>query len=300
LSKFVNTYNSLKYVTTHPLNSASKWTAIVRYLRWQMGSRLSLGPTIVPFVNDSHLIVTHGMVGATQNIYTGLHEFEDCGLLLHLLRPTDLCVDVGANVGVYTVLSSAAIGAHTISIEPIPSTFEKLRANIRYNDVAERTISYNIGLGRENSTLVFTTNRDAGNHVVTGETPEAETTEVQVRTLDDVLGDENPTLIKVDVEGWESQVLAGAESTLQKSSLLCFIIEMDGSSDSFNPNERAVHDCMIRHDFRPYAYAPLTRELSPLPSKHVGAANTIYLRGMEEVHERLATAPPFRINGHRV
>ncbi len=272
----------------------------MRYLRWQMGSRLSLGPTIVPFVNDSHLIVSHGMMGATQNIYTGLHEFQDCGLLLHLLRPADLCVDVGANVGVYTVLSSAAIGSHTISIEPIPSTYAKLRANIRYNDVADRTTSYNIGLGREVSTLIFTTDRDAGNHVVLGEATGTESITVPVRTLDDIVDDGNPTLIKIDVEGWESEVLAGGERTLQKSSLLCLIIEMNGSSEAFNPNERAVHEAMIKHDFRPYAYEPLTRKLSPLASKHVGASNTVYLRDLEKVQERLSTAPPFRVNGHHI
>ena len=233
------------------------------------------------------------MVGATQNIYTGLHSFDDCGLLLHLLRPSDLCIDIGANVGVYTILSSAAVGAHTVAIEPMPSTYEKLRTNIRYNDVADRTTSYNIGLGSENSTLLFTTNQDVKNRVVSEEYSSAETIRVPVRTLDDVLGDENPTLIKIDVEGWEAQVLAGAKLTLNKSSLLCFIIEMDGSSESFNPSELAVHQAMTSHDFRPYAYDPLTRKLSALASKHVGAANTIYLRNLEEVQERVSTAPPF-------
>lgn len=298
--KLVKYYRSLKYIATHPLNSSAKPTAFVRYLRWQIGSRLALGPTVIRFVNDSHLVISHGMLGATQNIYTGLHAFEDCGLLLHLLRPSDLCVDIGANVGVYTILSSAAIGAHTIAIEPIPSTYEKLRTNIRYNDVADRAITYNIGLGSENSTLVFTSNRDAGNRVVSEETSGGETIRVPVRTLDDVLGEATPTLVKIDVEGWESHVLAGAETTLKKSSLLCFIIEMDGGTESFNPNELAVHQVMTRNEFRPYAYEPLTRKLSPLASKNVGAANTIYLRDLEKVQERLSTALPFTVNGHRI
>jgi FkbM family methyltransferase len=299
-TKVVKYYRSMRYVATHPLNSASKPGTFVRYFRWQIGSRLALGPTVVPFVNDSHLIISRGMLGATQNIYTGLHAFDDCGLLLHLLRPADLCVDIGANVGVYTILSSAAIGAHTIAIEPIPSTYAKLRTNIRYNDVAELATTYNIGLGSENSTLVFTSNRDTGNRVVSEGAPGGETIRVPVRTLDDVLGDANPTLIKIDVEGWESHVLAGAESTLKKNSLLCFIIEMDGGTTSFNPNELAVHQAMTSNDFQPYGYEPLTRKLSPLASKNIGAANTIYLRDIEEVRRRLSSAPPFRVNGRHI
>jgi FkbM family methyltransferase len=295
-----HTVNSLKYILRHPLNSSTKWEALNRYLRWQVSSRLALGPTIVPFVNGSCLTVSHGMLGATQNVYTGLHEFEDCGLLLHLLRPQDLCIDIGANVGVYTVLSSAAIGARTISIEPIPSTYSKLVANILCNNVSARVTSYNIGLGRENDTLVFTSDRDAGNHVVPKGTRDGNTIEVPVRPLDDVVGDESPAIIKMDVEGWESEVLAGAEATLKKQSLLCLIVEMNGDDDAFNPNEKAVHDCLLRHHFAPYAYEPISRKLMPLQSKHVGASNTVYLRNLEEVKKRVKTADPFRVNGRAI
>ncbi len=83
----------------------------MRYLKWQIGSRLLPGAVHVPFVNDTVLVVTPGMTGATLNIYTGLHEFEDCGFLLHLLRCSDLFVDIGANVGVYTTYSLPRLSA---------------------------------------------------------------------------------------------------------------------------------------------------------------------------------------------
>lgn len=51
------------------------------------------------------------MTGATGNIYVGLHEFEDMAFLLHVLRRTDLFVDVGANIGSYTILAGGAAGA---------------------------------------------------------------------------------------------------------------------------------------------------------------------------------------------
>ena len=63
------------------------------------------------------------MTGATGNIYTGLHEFEDMMFLLHLLRPGDIFVDAGANIGSYTVLASAVVGAKSISFEPVPPLF---------------------------------------------------------------------------------------------------------------------------------------------------------------------------------
>ena len=92
-------------------------------LRWQVGSRLlPLGSTL-PYVGDTRLFVTRGMTGATGNWYCGLHEVDEMGFVLHALRPGDLFVDVGANIGSYTVLAAGAVGADAIAVEPVPTTF---------------------------------------------------------------------------------------------------------------------------------------------------------------------------------
>ncbi len=96
--------NSLGFILRHPLNRRQPGAALVRWLRWQVGSRLLPGPVLAPFVNDVRLIVEAGMTGATGNVYCGLHEFEDMALVLHALRSGDLFVDIGANVGSYFML----------------------------------------------------------------------------------------------------------------------------------------------------------------------------------------------------
>lgn len=75
------------------------------------------------------------MTGATGNIYTGLHEFIDMAFCLHLLRPGDLFIDVGANVGSYTILASKVVGANSFTLEPVPETFKRLKRNININDI---------------------------------------------------------------------------------------------------------------------------------------------------------------------
>jgi FkbM family methyltransferase len=240
------------------------------------------------------------MTGATQNIYTGLHEFEDCGFLLHFLRSGDLFVDIGANVGVYTVLAAGAIGATAVAIEPVPDTFAKLLTNLRVNGIDGETQPRNIGLGRSASTLRFTTDQDTMNHVITDDNWTGPSLQVPVQTLDVVLDGQAPALIKIDVEGWESEVLAGAEATLRQPSLLALIVEMNGQDAALNPNEQAVHDCLLRNGFAPHAYNPFTRSLTPLPSKHVGASNTIYARNAAELRSRLDQAAPFQVNGRSI
>jgi len=292
--------STLRYILQHPLNAGAKRAALVRYLKWQIGSRLVPGAVLAPFVNDTVLAASPGMTGATQNIYTGLHEFKDCGFLLHLLRESDLFVDVGANVGVYTVLAAGAIGARAVAIEPVPETFAKLRTNLRVNGIDGRTQALNIGLGRAASSLRFTTDRDTTNHVITDESWTGPSIQVPVRTLDSVLDGQAPALIKIDVEGWESEVLAGAETTLRLPALLALIVEMNGDSAAFSPNERAVHECLLVNGFAPHAYDPFARSLTPLPSKQLGSPNTIYSRPVEQLSGRLADAPAFRVNGRSI
>jgi FkbM family methyltransferase len=288
---------TLRAILRHPLNASDPWGALVRYVKWQIGSRLVPGAVLVPFVNGAFLVVSPGMTGATQNVYTGLSDFADCAFLLHLLRENHLFVDIGANVGVYTVLAASAIGARTVSIEPVPQTFNKLCANLRVNNIVDKVTPHNIGLGRQKATLRFTVEKDTMNHVIEDESWTGPSVQVPISTLDSLLKEQSPTLIKIDVEGWESEVLAGAAFTLRSPSLLGLIIEMNGSDAAFNPNELAAHECLLFNGFKPHAYDPLTRSVALLPSKHLGANNTIYLRNLDQISALLASAPPFQVNG---
>ena len=128
----------LRYVLTHPLNASGRIRAVGRVIRWQIGSRLLPGFVALPYVGSTQLLVSRGMTGATGNWYCGLHEVCEMAFVLHVLRATDHFVDVGANVGSYTVLAAGAVGARTTAIEPIPTTFAHLVRNVALNGLGER------------------------------------------------------------------------------------------------------------------------------------------------------------------
>src|SRR5262245_41975942 len=113
----------LSFVWNHPLNSTDRIAALGRVARWQIASRLVSGPIALPFVEGTSLLASSGMTGATGNWYCGLHEVRDMSFVLHLLRPGEKFLDVGANVGSYTVLAAGAVGAQVTSVEPVPRTF---------------------------------------------------------------------------------------------------------------------------------------------------------------------------------
>src|SRR5579863_4327451 len=124
--------NLASFIVGHPLTHDRKLQAFGRFARWQVTSRLQR-EVVVPWIEGTHLAVRRGMTGATGNIYCGLHEFEDMAFLLHFLRPDDLFVDIGANIGSYTILASGVRRARTIAFEPDPVTFAALSRNIALN-----------------------------------------------------------------------------------------------------------------------------------------------------------------------
>lgn len=289
-------FNIIRFILFHPLARKNKAEALKRFFLYQLGKLFNSYPIVYPFTDKAKLIIEKGMTGATGNIYCGLHEFEDMSFLLHFLRPEDLFVDVGANVGSYTVLASGHVGANSFAFEPIRTTYERLKNNISINHMEEKVKAYNMGIGARKDVLRFTANLDTVNHVVT-ESDEEDFIEVEVDSLDEMLGTQCPSLIKIDVEGFETEVLAGAAGLLERNSLKALIIELNGSGKKYGYNDDDIHRGLLKRNFRPYSYNPYTRILTEL-QEH-GDSNTIYIRDLQYVNSRLEKAVPLEMLGIR-
>lgn len=288
---------TLRFMVNHPLNREKRIAALFRFLKWQIGSRLVPGPVITPFVENTWLIVASGMTGATGNLYCGLHEFTDMGFVLHALRKDDLFIDVGANIGSYTVLASGCCGARSISIEPIPSSYERLCANIRLNDLGALVEAHCIGAGSESAELVFTDCMDTVNHVLARGESNLGSRPVSVRSLDWVLGPLQPTLIKIDVEGYETEVFEGATKALQSSQLLAVLMELNGSGLRYGYDETALHAKMLALGFQGCRYDPIRRSLSAVLEGESFSDNRLYVRDFEGVMARVLDAPIRQVLG---
>ena len=230
------------------------------------------------------------MTGATGNYYCGLHEFEDMSFLLHYLRPQDLFVDVGANVGSYTILASGHSGCHSISFEPVPNTFEHLMENIRFNSINDKVDAYNIAIGSEEGIINFTTGLDAGNHVVNDSNTD-HTIEVKIQTLDKALSSQSPVFIKIDVEGYEYKVLEGAVKVLQNSSLQVLVIEQSTPDKTFGQNNLTIEQLLFENGFKLFTYHPWDRKLTP--GQSALSNNSLFIKNDQQAAERVQQAAPF-------
>jgi FkbM family methyltransferase len=282
---------TLAFVANHPLNRGRKVRALADYFKWQIGSRLVPGQVIYNWINGSRIIVRRGETGVTGNLYCSLHDFGDMAYLLHVLSPDDLFVDIGANVGSYTILACAAKGAKGICFEPVPSTFERLMDNLRINNLSERVEAKNIGLSDREGELSFTSAEDTTNHIVARGETASNVVRVRVLPLDAVLSDGTPSLLKIDVEGFETPVLEGARRTLGKRGLHSVIMELNGSGRRYGFEDSQIIDYMSSFGFSTFRYEPFSRELIGVSRHDCSSGNTLFVRDAHEIQTRLSQAP---------
>ena len=105
-----------------------------------------------------------------------------------------------------------------MAFEPDPATVEHLRRNIEVNALDGLVEVHQVALGNASGEIAFTVGRDTVNRIATP--GEAFTQTVPMRRLDAIPGAREATLIKLDVEGYEAEVLAGARDVLASPTVI--------------------------------------------------------------------------------
>jgi FkbM family methyltransferase len=295
---FINkVLTTIRSVANHPLNRNAKWAGAIRFCMANAAVRFLARDVRIKFPNGTRLMISPRMKGAAHFINPGLCEFDEMGFVLHFLQPPDVFIDVGANVGAYTVLASGVKGARTIAFEPNPSTYSYLERNILENGLTERACAINAALGDSPGDILLTDKLGTENYVIRGDEKLA-TVRVRVDTLDRALGDHRPTMIKVDVEGFETKVFAGANAALHCETLLAMIVERSGIGSRYGFDEAPLHKSIQGAGFTPCRYSPLERALRRVDPEATG--NIIYVRDFPATQTRLREARPFEFAGHRI
>lgn len=287
---------TLQFIHQHPLAKKHLLRAYINFFRWQLTSRLQSKAIPIKFIEGTSFLARKRLTGITGNIYAGLHEFEEMSFLLHFLRPEDTFFDVGANVGAYTILASGVSKANSIAFEPALSTFKILEANMQLNHLKERVICQNIGIGEQKTHMLFTQNQDTTNHIVLASTEDS--VGIDIFPLDFFYPAHQPAMLKIDVEGFETAVLKGSIELLKDTLLKAIIIELNGSGQMYGYDEEKIHHQLINHGFSPFKYDPFKRILHPIT--YYGAFNTIYIRDLAWVKNRLINAKPFHVFNEKI
>ena len=281
----------LRYWKTHEISSKDLVGTVRRFSCWQIAQAINPYPLIYPWVGKSQLVVEKGMTGATMNMYCGLHEFQDMAFVLHFLRESDVFADIGANVGTYTILASKVVGAKTICVEPVPETYEKLSRNIRINAIEDKVNALCCGIGEieNNSGIRFIADQDTTNRVAPPEYA-GKTVSVPIKTLDSALRNQEVFLWKIDVEGFEEQVLSGGLNAIKSPNLKA--IEIEGDT-------KAVRKTLEECGFNQFACNPWDRTIKPIDGSAL-SHNALWIRDREFVSERCKDSPKYNVLGYNI
>lgn len=162
-------------------------------------------------------------------MYLGAFEREETRVVKNRLRSGATFVDVGANAGYFSLLASRLVGpsGRVLSFEPSPYVAKLLAGTLSQNRIQNVQL-FPFALGRSNSQGVLS-DVLPDNHSPTFFLPGSGSA-VDICVLDEVLErtqTEQVDLMKVDVEGFEGEVLRGAEKSIQAGRIKAVLVEFN-------------------------------------------------------------------------
>ncbi|MEO6327604.1 MAG: FkbM family methyltransferase [Ginsengibacter sp.] len=147
-------------------------------------------------------------------MYNYFVDWEEFNLISKYIQPGDEAFDIGANMGFYTVWMSKFISHGKIhSFEPDAQNFERLQKNITLNNLPAAVIANKKAIGDTDGELAFTEGLDGENHIVDQGADNAVT--VLSQKIESYVKQHNIfdiAYLKIDVEGFEYDVLKGANN----------------------------------------------------------------------------------------
>jgi FkbM family methyltransferase len=154
-----------------------------------------------------------------QRIALGKYERYETALMMSQINKESVAVDVGANIGYYTLLI-AQRAKKVYAIEPDKEVFEILKKNVEENNLKNVVLLNIAASDRKEKKYLIKDKENQGNSRLGGKNGEL----VICLRLDDILVNEQYiSAIKIDVQGWEPAVIAGGEEIIQRDSPTLFL-----------------------------------------------------------------------------
>jgi FkbM family methyltransferase len=234
--------NVVKFVWTHPSNERNRVGALMRAVRFQVRGRILRRRTLARLGRGSTVWAELHRTAASKIVYANPPDHPEMLVWRRELRPGDLFIDVGANIGSYAIWAGE-LGAEVIALEPADDTFALLVENVARNGYAVKTLR--AAAGAVSGTARFTCGRDTVNRL-----DPAGRVEAEMVTIDSIVKNRIVAGMKVDVEGFEFEVLRGCETALSEHRVRLIQLEWNATSlGAAGADRRPVADLLARHGY---------------------------------------------------
>ncbi len=168
-----------------------------------------------------------------------IHEKATTELFRKIIKKGDTVVDLGANIGYFTLLAARLAGpdGRVYSFEPEPKNYSYLKKNIELNNYSQATAINKAVSDKNGTTELFICLYDTGHHTINkydgieayshGRSTEKRPIKIETITLDEFFKgrEDSIDMIKMDVEGAESLALRGMDNILRRNNKLKMVVE---------------------------------------------------------------------------
>lgn len=224
-------YYSALHIFRNQWVSTSKGLAL--YFVWQWVRRFSKYPlqiNVAKGIQIEFASATLALEGGTKLYTQGLYDGNNMRLVKRYFERNDaLFWDVGSNIGLYSLIASLNPKAKAVAFEPHPFTFQLLNQQIALNH-RENILPVNVGLSNLDGQVQFLNVAGSStNAIVLDANSIAETITIPVVQADSFIQGEIPHIVKIDVEGFEREVLLGFQNNMGQVKLI--IVEVSNHRD---------------------------------------------------------------------
>ena len=172
---------------------------------------------IVKNIQGGKMILNLNDVGISRELACyGVHEANSTAEVKKIITPGMKILEVGANIGYYAIMETRLAGqtGHLYAMEPSPFNFDMLTRNLKLNGIENYNL-YNTAAGEINGKAKFLlSGRSNLSTFIERDDLTGEEVDVDVVRLEDFMQDKKVDFIRMDVEGYEGEILKGAEGSL--------------------------------------------------------------------------------------
>lgn len=261
---------TVPYIFNNPLNRNFRIRTIMKVLWWKTNRAFFKFPVIVQLTSKIKCICyPDNSLYSTLVLYSTFPEYGEMTMVEKLLKEDDIFLDVGANIGVYSLIAASKITSGKIyAFEPSVNCLPNLYENISLNQIGDRVqviekvvsdktgfLDFDISSVSDYNHISYSKNRYSNSEKAIMKLPSI--------ALDDfILENKIPhiKLIKIDVEGTELLVLRGLQKSLKSQLVDILIVEVSGwTSKRFAFSPKEVFKFLKECDFNLYYFDPKCR-----------------------------------------
>lgn len=268
----------LEFVWSHPANRGARGEAVLRAIRWQIRKRLTRRHFDLRVFGGLTLRCYPNSILASSMIYAGgLPDYHEMNFIRRYLRPGEGFIDIGANIGVYTLLAASIVGneGRVESFEPGPEALGRLRENVAINRLSQVTI-HSFAVGDCIGKIRFQCGGDATNRMASANNVlHGNNMEVQCVTLDGMFKDRTFSMGKIDIEGAEPLALIGASEMIRSLNPPVWMLEINGLLNSYGYSEKQLAAWLAERGYRLALFDANALSLTPSNEPWKTSGNSI-------------------------